>query len=129
MTSLSQRTLQRVLRSCNLFRRGNRSSKQDILEFVQDLLQQSDCLNGYRWMHARCIQQGFNVSREDIRIILSTIDSDGVALRRRRRLRRRSYFAKGLNFLWHVEGYDKLKPYGLCISGCIDCFSKQIVWL
>ena len=27
---------------------------------------------------------------------------------------------QGPNFLWHCDGYDKLKPYGLCIHGCID---------
>ena len=28
-----------------------------------------------------------------------------------------------------MDCYDKLKPYGICISGCIDGFSKRIIWL
>ena len=28
-----------------------------------------------------------------------------------------------------MDGYDKLKPYGLPIHGCIDGFSRQISWL
>lgn len=24
------------------------------------------------------------------------------------------------NFLWHIDGYDELKPYGFAIHGCID---------
>ncbi|KAK3097954.1 hypothetical protein FSP39_014819 [Pinctada imbricata] len=28
-----------------------------------------------------------------------------------------------------MDGYDKLKPYGICIHGCIDGFSRNIIWL
>ena len=24
------------------------------------------------------------------------------------------------NFVWHLDGYDKLKPYGFAIHACID---------
>ena len=27
-----------------------------------------------------------------------------------------------------MDSYDKLKPYGLCINGAIDGFSRYIVW-
>ena len=35
----------------------------------------------------------------------------------------------GPNYLWHVDGYDKLKPFGMAISGCIDGFLRRIMWL
>ena len=35
----------------------------------------------------------------------------------------------GPNFCWHADGYDKLKPYGVPIHGCVDGFSRKIVWL
>ena len=28
-----------------------------------------------------------------------------------------------------MDGHDKLKPYGLCISGVIDGFSRNMMWL
>lgn len=31
--------------------------------------------------------------------------------------------------MWHIDGYDKLKPFGFCIHGAIDGFSRWIVWL
>ena len=46
-----------------------------------------------------------------------------------RKLRRRHYKSKGSNYIWHLDSYDKLKPYGFCINGCIDGFSRFIVWL
>ena len=27
---------------------------------------------------------------------------------------------KGPNYVWHMDRYDKLSPYGLAIHGCID---------
>lgn len=42
---------------------------------------------------------------------------------------RRTYFSKGPGFTFHFDGYDKLKPFGLCISGCIDGYSRKIIWL
>ena len=31
--------------------------------------------------------------------------------------------------MWHLDYYDKLKPYWVCINGCIDGYSRQILWL
>lgn len=31
--------------------------------------------------------------------------------------------------MWHLDGNDKLKPYGFCIHGCIDGFSRKLIWL
>ena len=28
-----------------------------------------------------------------------------------------------------IAGYDKLKPYGFAIHGCIDRWSRKIIWL
>ena len=34
---------------------------------------------------------------------------------------------QGPNFLWHLDGYDKLSPYNFCIHGCIDGYSHAVV--
>ena len=80
-------------------------------------------------MYAKCKEAGIKAKKEDIRLILKELDPLGVEERRSRCLKRRSYYAKGPNYIWHVDGYDKLKPYGLCISGCIDGFSRKLIWL
>ena len=33
------------------------------------------------------------------------------------------------NYCWHSDGYDKLKPYGFPVHGCIDGYSRRIIWL
>ncbi|XP_034068653.1 uncharacterized protein LOC117544015 isoform X1 [Gymnodraco acuticeps] len=37
--------------------------------------------------------------------------------------------SEGANQVWHADGYDKLKPFGIAISGCIDGFSRKCMWL
>ena len=49
--------------------------------------------------------------------------------RKAHRLVRHRYYAQSPNYVWHVDGYDKLKPYGFCIHGAIDGYSRRILWL
>lgn len=44
-------------------------------------------------------------------------------------MRRREYLSPGPNFVWHLDGYDKLKPFGFSIHACIDGFSRNLMWL
>ena len=60
------------------------------------------------------------VFRDTVRQLLLEFDPDGVTARKQRRLRRRMYSNKGPHYLVHVDGYDKLKPYGFAIHGAID---------
>ncbi len=68
-------------------------------------------------------------SQETVRLLLQQIDPVSVQNRRRHRLARRTYISLGPNYCWHIDGYDKLRPYGFLISGCIDGFSRRIMWL
>lgn len=51
---------------------------------------------------------------------MQTIDPDGINIRKAHRMERRKYRINGPNNVRHVDGNDKLKPYGLCIHGAID---------
>ena len=101
----------------------------EVAEFIQAQILGSGRLHGYRWMHLKCIQNGLRVDRETVRLLLLLLDPIGVATRRRGKLVRRRYFSKGPNYIWHLDSYDKLKPYGFCINGCVDGFSRHIMWL
>ncbi|XP_055063376.1 uncharacterized protein [Misgurnus anguillicaudatus] len=126
---VSIRHLKRILKSCNLFRRKGYSDLDQAITFIHEQLQTSGQLHGYRWMYTKCKESGINIRKEDVRLILRELDPRGVDLRVRRRLRRRNYFAKGPNYIWHLDSYDKLKPFGICINGCIDGFSRKIIWM
>ncbi len=92
---ISKRTLQRLCRKLNLFRRKNQTDIEEIASFVQSEMATSGRLQGYRWLHLRAIWRGY-VEEE-----IKEIDPEGVELRRARRLWRRQYFSRGPNALWH----------------------------
>jgi len=126
--SVSTRHIKRILRTLGLHRRQY-SSLEDSVAVIRDELAGSGELHGYRMMQVKCANLGIHIRRDDVRLILKELDPDAVERRMRRCLVRREYSAKGPNWVWHVDGYDKLKPFGLCINGCICGFSRKIVWL
>ncbi|XP_070548835.1 uncharacterized protein [Ptychodera flava] len=69
------------------------------------------------------------VTRELVRDLVRILDPGKVKQRHMHRLIRREYRCKGPNYVWHIDGYDKLSPYGLAIHGCIDGFSRKVLWL
>ena len=127
---LSVRQLKRVLFSKGLCRRRNHSDIEEVIAAVERELDGSGSLIGYRQMHQRLrVDYGLVVSRETVRHTLKLLDPDGVERRSQHKLKRRAYSAKGSSFIWHLDGYDKLKPFGLCIHGAIDGYSRRILWL
>lgn len=125
---VSKRQLMKTLKVNGLHRRQY-DNLEDAVDFICSQLEGPGQLHGYRWMYVKCLEQGIRVRKEDVRILLSLLDPVNSQARQRRRLRRRQYFSQGPNFIWHVDSYDKLKPYGICINGCIDGYSRRIIWL
>ena len=80
-------------------------------------------------MHRILISKGIQCRCEDAGKMVCDKDTKGVQVRKRRRLRRRKYTSPGPNFVWHIDGHDKLKRYGFSIHGGIDGFSRRVLWL
>ena len=74
------------------------------------------------------IHHGIVVSQDTVYLLLQILDPIGVDQRKPRRLRHRKYKGVGPTYTWHIDGYDKLKPYGICVNGCIDGFSRNIIF-
>jgi hypothetical protein len=72
---------------------------------------------------------GIRATQKTVRRILNLLDPEGVELRARNCLRRRLYKNKGPGYMVHIDGYDKLKPFGSSIHGCVDGFSRKVLWL
>lgn len=128
--ALSIRQLKRILRRHGLGRRVNGSEVEDVFHAMEQELNGSGSTIGYRAMHQRIRNDhSLVVSRETVREMLKIMDPEGVTARLKHRLRRRKYKARGPNDRWHIDGYDKLKPFGFCIHGAIDGYSRRILWL
>ena len=68
--------------------------------------------------------QGIKVKTSDLRSSLLTVDPEGVAERRRTRLRHHVYDNSGPNYVWHIDGNHKLVRWGFVIHVAIDGFSR-----
>ena len=68
-------------------------------------------------------------STKNLAELLQLLDPEGIIRRKAKKFIRRAYIVPGPNFVWHVDGYDKLKPFGFAILGCSDGFSRRILWL
>ncbi|KAG9026602.1 hypothetical protein FS837_004565, partial [Tulasnella sp. UAMH 9824] len=44
-------------------------------------------------------------------------------------IKRRVYSVRGANALWHQDGNEKLRPWGFYVHGCIDGYSRLIIYL
>ena len=67
---------------------------------------------GYRRIHKALKSKGYICRKDNVRQIVKQLVPDSVKLRKRRRLHRRKYVVDGPNFVWHLDRYDKLKPFG-----------------
>lgn len=128
--SVSLSTFKRRLKDVSLTRRTNYTPITSVRAAISEELKGSGQLLGYRAMW-QTLKQKYSliVRRGDVMRLMGELDRSGVENRSRRRLVRRAYHSMGPNEIWHVDGYDKLKPYGIVISGCIDGFSRKIMWL
>lgn len=128
--SLSNSQLRRILARLGLRRRNVESNMHDILNKMRQYLSNGDINLGYRALWKKLnIFSGLRVTQSTTQVLLRFLDPDGVRRRKIHRLRRRRYTNRGPNFLIHIDGNDKLKPYGIYIHGAIDGYSRKILWL
>ena len=90
----------------------------------------------YRWIfHKSWLSQysskaytyGIKTDIEKVRLCLETIDPESVERRKGHKLKRRVHVSQGPNVMWHINRYDKLKPFGFPIHRAIDGFSSKIL--
>ena len=72
--------------------------------------------------------EGIRIPQKFVQMFLKEIDPAGCE-RRQHSIRRRQYITPSSKFAWHINGYDKLKPWGFPIHGVIDGYSRKILWL
>ena len=48
--------------------------------------------------------------------------------RKAKHLKLKTYVSDGPNQCWHIDGYNKLKSYGFPIHGCVDGWSREVLW-
>lgn len=127
---ISESYMKRMLRNQGLKRRPDNIDIYNVINAILDVTENSGQCLGYRTIWKRLITDcGLVIQRDKVMEFMRVIDPDGVERRKQRRLLRRQYAAPGPNFVWHIDGYDKLKPFGFAIHGAIDGFSRRFCGL
>lgn len=128
---ISVSTLKRILKNNNFKRKSIVETRiNDLVAALIVEINSSGCNLGYRahWQRLKK-KYCFTVKQSTVLKLLRIIDPDGVEARSRYKLKRRQYAVPGPNHIWHVDGMDKLKQFGFAISGCVDGFSRKVIWL
>lgn len=127
---ISEPHFKRMFRNQGLKRRTDNIDIYNTINAILYVTENSGQCLGYRTILKRLITDcGLVIQRDKVMELMRVIDPDGVERRKQKRLLRRQYAAPGPNFVWHIDGYDKLKPFGFAIHGAIDGFSRRIMWL
>ena len=126
---MSLSTLKRCIKQLGLRRRNPEYDIDLVRNAIVSLLEGPNSTRGFRSIWHTLQMDGMRVPRLVVEMLLRELDPEGVSERRKHRLRRRIYYNPGPNFAWYCDGYDKLKPFGFPIHGCIDGWSRKISWL
>ena len=128
---LSVQTVKRILKRLRLRRAkcNNESPLEQIVSVILEEVENScGSFMGYCQL-TRHLRQKYNmqVTRDTVMkfSVLLILKEWSV---KRCTLKRRRYITPGPNFLWHVDGWDKLAHFGIFIHGAVDGFSRRILW-
>ena len=86
---------------------------------------------GIRRMKGFLCARGIYLQWERVRSALWRIDPNGILLRsiQLNLIHRRQYHVPGPLSLWHLDGNHKLIRWGFVIHGCIDGYSRRIMFI
>ena len=89
---------------------GRRVTYDKVKEVFIEEIQGSGSNLSYRrvWLHRKT--SGFLVRRENVRLALHELDPENANKRSRHRLQRIKYRNPNPNYVWHIDGQDKLNP-------------------
>jgi len=104
-------------------------SDAELDELVLEYMGRHGFTTGRTYLAGYLKSVGLRVQRRRIRECLARVDPANTALRWGIVVSRRQYSVPWPNSLWHLDGHHSLIRWGLVIHGCIDGFSRRIMFL
>ena len=99
------------------------------IEFIRTKISTSSSSFGYRVMLCELRENGFVIDTEAVHFKMKALDPEDVAKGSAKRLNIKTYRSPGPNHIWHIDGYDKRKPFDMVRHVCIDGYSRSIMRL
>jgi hypothetical protein len=124
----SESTLNRHIKQCQL-RAKDRLSDDQLDIWVSEALQEVPN-SGYRAVCARLGSAGFIVTERAVQASVQRVDPCRQHSHVLQALPRRiKYWVPCPNSVWHFDGNHKLNHWGFVTHGCVDGYSRRIMWL
>lgn len=131
MLGVSRWTISRRIKAYGLddFTSFSKLSDDELDQIVGDYLIQHGATSGQVYIAEYLRSLGFRVQRRRERKCIARLDPQNSALRWGILVSRRVYQVPWPNSLWHLDGHHSLIRWKLVIHGCIDGFSRRIMYL
>ena len=131
MLGVSRWTISRRVRDYGLqdFSEFSKLSDNELDKIVEDFILQHGMTCGQVYIAGYIRSLGLRVQRSRIRKCMARLDPQNNALRWGVVVSRRVYQVPRPNSLWHLDGHHSLIRWKLVIHGCIDGFSRRIMYL
>ena len=126
---ISLRAFKRKLKTIQLTKSPN-ITDEAVRQIIKRDLRGQSAGHGDRfmWNKLKTIY-GIQVRRSTVMKISREEDPAGVLLRKSMHIKQRVYTCNGPSNTLHTDGNGKLKPRGFPIRGCVDAFSRKVLWL
>jgi hypothetical protein len=131
---ISKYKLYRLRKELGIYRRVSGPEEQVAVDEAIFRFVTSELLTGaidgfgknYCFLQART--SGFAFARDSLFSMVKELNPDGVRRRSKDAQRRKGeYIVPGPNWLWSIDGHEKLKPYGFEIYAAIDAYSRKVI--
>ncbi|PFX31313.1 hypothetical protein AWC38_SpisGene3841 [Stylophora pistillata] len=104
-------------------------SDGELDNIVSEYMNQHGKTTGQSYITGYLRSKGLRVQRSRVRESMARLDPENAALRWGAVVTRRTYLVPWPNSLWHLDGHHSLIRWGLVVHGCIDGFSRRIMFL
>jgi hypothetical protein len=111
---------------------ANQAQQAETTHLIRELLQEGQVRQyGRRYLITRLARQhGHRAQGRHVCQALQILDNHNMTLRTpgMQRKRQENYIVPGPDWLWCLDGHDKLARYGIEIYGSVDAYSRKIIW-
>ena len=125
---ISEKTLQRRRIEFGIHESFSDITDTDLDRQVTEILQLTP-YSGESYIRGSLKGRKVHVQRARVRESLHRVDPVGRSIRKRYAICRRIYNVQSPNHLWHIDSNHKLISQRFVIHGCIDGFSRLVIYL
>ena len=104
-------------------------SDEQLKEMIRQFISEHGNFVGFSMVYGHLESIGFHVQHRRVRNALASVDPCNSRLRWAMVVARRAYSVRSSNSLWHLDGHHSLVNWGFVTHGCIDGYSRLIIYL